>query len=190
MPAQLAGRVPEDVWAATFDAVYAMTGKELDSQRAAMEQMGGLPMVPCCIPCIVYKAFASMGAVQEMAEEARQAWLALVQREQATYQAYGVHVTLAQEMRVRNSGGSRGQQHIRSELVNVGLKFESADFQMPSLVGGTPVVAAAVLAPPQEEMKRDGGTADELVKLAGLHKAGALTDEEFSAAKAKLLERV
>ena len=69
MPAQLAGRVPEDVWAATFDAVYAMTGKELDSQRAAMEQMGGLPMVPCCIPCIVCKAFASMGAVQEMAEE-------------------------------------------------------------------------------------------------------------------------
>jgi len=44
-----------------------------------------------------------------------------------------------------------------------------------------PAQAPAPPAPPQ------GDTVDELKRLASLHDSGALTDDEFSAAKARLL---
>lgn len=47
----------------------------------------------------------------------------------------------------------------------------------------TPPIPAAAPAPSVDA----GSTSGELAKLAKLHKSGALSDEEFSAAKAKLL---
>jgi hypothetical protein len=42
-------------------------------------------------------------------------------------------------------------------------------------------------APPAAESGPDAGDLDEIEKLAKLHESGALTDAEFSSAKAKLL---
>jgi len=48
--------------------------------------------------------------------------------------------------------------------------------------------AATDYAPaPPEDTGPDAGDLDQIQKLADLHESGALTDEEFSAAKAKLL---
>ena len=40
---------------------------------------------------------------------------------------------------------------------------------------------------PPEDTGPDAGDLDQIQKLADLHKSGALTDEEFAVAKAKLL---
>jgi hypothetical protein len=46
---------------------------------------------------------------------------------------------------------------------------------------------AAYAAPPAPAPAPAGDTTAELERLAGLHQSGALTDDEFAAAKAKLL---
>ena len=66
----------------------------------------------------------------------------------------------------------------------MGLKFDAADFPMPPVDGGSAVVVAVA---PQEPIERTG-VASELEKLVELHQKGALTDDEFAAAKTKLLQ--
>jgi hypothetical protein len=51
----------------------------------------------------------------------------------------------------------------------------------------TPAPAPALLRPVQPATAATPSTSDELQRLADLHAAGALDDDEFSAAKAKLL---
>ncbi len=172
LPPQLAGRVPDAVWAATFDAVAQRVAEDNEMRVRALNTLGG-PMIPCCVCCRVCKAFASVGKIQEEQQRSDQAWLALAQGEQAKYAPYGVHVALATETRV--SGGD--DTRVRTREVNVGLKFETAD----------PVDGVVVEAPALQEPIERAGIASELEALGALHQKGALTDGEFAAAKAKLL---
>jgi hypothetical protein len=48
-------------------------------------------------------------------------------------------------------------------------------------------MASLAPAPTPKENPSNVSVADELTKLAGLHDSGVLTNEEFSAQKAKLL---
>lgn len=63
-----------------------------------------------------------------------------------------------------------------------GLKARQFAAKVSGAPGPPPRAAPAVSAAPD-----GGGVADQLAKLAELHKSGSLSDEEFTAAKAKLL---
>lgn len=70
------------------------------------------------------------------------------------------------------------------------LHPEAAATIATCLAGGAPAAAAPAQAAPEAAPEPAAPTADvtaKLKELAELHKAGALTDEEFAAAKAKLL---
>jgi hypothetical protein len=64
--------------------------------------------------------------------------------------------------------GGDTEEHNRNERGSARTTKGSMDYFMPS-------------AP------SSGGSSDELVKLAGLHDGGKLTDDEYAAAKAKIL---
>ena len=146
LPILLQGRVPDDVWASTFDAVYARTAEDLNAQREMIaDQMGGLPFIPCCVPCILVKMCCEMDGLAKKGMIQQQAWLKLVQDEQQKYAPYGVQITVAQEERTHyRAGGHERAGEIGDHgefvttMVNVGLKFDMA--------------AAVVVA---EEMIRD-----------------------------------
>ena len=201
VPMLLAGRVPDDVWASTFDSVYARTAEDIASAQETMENFhrnatGGLPMIPCCVPCIIMKQICGGGMRGHMqkAMAQQQAWVKLAQNEQQKYSPYNVTVTFAQEMRTSSSLHDHGH---RSHMVTVGLKFDVG--AAPS-VAPTAVVAQGVIvsAPPMGEMVRDPAqpgsvsvsVSDELAKLSDLRKTGAIDDDEFAAAKAKVLGKV
>jgi hypothetical protein len=75
-----------------------------------------------------------------------------------------------------NAGKSRGQQATSDQQVSEG---DAAGQGAPAAVAA-PAAPAAVAEPPAVPT-------DELERLATLHQSGALTDDEFSAAKSKLL---
>ncbi len=50
-----------------------------------------------------------------------------------------------------------------------------------------PVVSTGTAPPPPPLVMHGDSLSEEITKLAALHEAGSLTDEEFSAAKAQLL---
>ena len=87
VPPQLAGRIPAEAWAATFDAVRSRRAEELDFERMTLQSFASNPPV-CCMPCAIFSEQKS-GEVQREAHENELAWLALVQSEQAKYRAYG-----------------------------------------------------------------------------------------------------
>ena len=194
-PVLLAGRVPDDVWASTFDAVKARCAEEME---VAHKQLSGMSMSlnPCCACCNMFSTLKHMDSAMQGAVDQQQAWLKLVQEEQQKYAPYGVQVSLAQEPRITHHGHGAGVGHTSTHIVTVGLKFDKFDMAaaaspaMPMGVVPT-VVAAAVVSPPiQAEVVRDGDSvADQLAKLTNLHKTGAITDLEFAKAKAKVLTR-
>lgn len=60
-------------------------------------------------------------------------------------------------------------------------EFDAVRAAVEAIIGGTGVPAAPAPAP-------GGGLTDRLTQLAELHRAGALSDDEFTAAKAKLIQ--
>ena len=141
-PELLAGRVPDDVWASTFDAFYAHTADQHESGRKMMDAAGGLPCIPCCVPCIIAKNLGRMGEVAKEAERLEKAWLKLVQDEQQKYMQYGVQISPAQEWVTRtytHSGGARSEHgsntYTKTELETVGLKFDTAAVMSPPVQG-------------------------------------------------------
>jgi hypothetical protein len=184
LPMQLQGRVPEAEWVATFDALRARCSEDLEFHREMIANAldtGGLPGIPCCLPCIVHRAISKLSSTQrEMitwGHASKQAWLSLVQAEQARYAPYGVHVTIAKELRGRSEG-------------DVGLKFDVGDF--PATAVAVAVEPALSQAPMDRYAQstspdRGGDLAGQLEKMAKLHGAGALSDDEFRAAKNKAL---
>ena len=94
-PPLLAGLVPEDLWTSTFDAVKKRTAEVNEEQRIMLQQFasqfashGGLPVIPCCLPCIVCRALfcaggdgpvSRMAELQSQAHTTEQAWLVLAQ---------------------------------------------------------------------------------------------------------------
>ena len=203
-PPQLAGVVPEDLFASTFDAVKKLTAESNEQGRAMTQNMtqnmfgggsGGIPFIPCCVPCLIYRAFSSNGAfgansgMSEMmaqAQKMEQTWLALAQAEQEKYQPYNVHVTLATETRMSHSMHGHGSH---THTVVVGLRFDVAAVAVDVVAAVAPVMVAVAAPMPQamEGGAAGGGLANELEKLANLKASGMLTEAEYSDAKAKLL---
>jgi len=97
-PALLAGRVPDDVWASTFDAVYARSAEQMEWTRKFMEGrtgvVGFLRTCPCCLPCeFVMHCFDAQAESQQ-----KQAWRKLAQDEQQKYAPFGVQITIVMEV--------------------------------------------------------------------------------------------
>lgn len=164
------------LWESTFDAVVDVYKQELDMSRQMMKG-SSLPMIPCCICCIICYQKAAFGEAMAAAERQRQSWLTLVQQEQLKYADHGFHVTLAKEVRGVNE---------TANLVNVGLKFD-----ITSAPVAAEAIQPAVLSTPEEMDRRTDTNVDDIAsqleKLAELHSKGVLSDDEFTAAKAKLI---
>ena len=182
VPPPLADRVPGEVWARTFDAVRSRCAADLERGKETLVKFtGGLPFIPCCVPCIVCRGFSNMSRLQAAALEADRAWLDLAQSEQKTYAAYGVSVTIATEMQMSGAGSNRKLHNAK-----VGLRFETGPAAAASEYGPPVVVTAE---PVSQHMERpDEGLASQLEKLSDLHRKGALTEAEYAAAKTKLLD--
>lgn len=184
VPPPFAGRIPEDVWAQTFDAVQSRVAGDIDLAKDLFAGLpGGLPgglSGVCCLPCQVFQMFGGMDQYQANAIKGEQAWLALVQSEQSTYAAYGIGVTIVAE-----TTHTMDQYH----KCNVGLRFDAADVVVaPTELKPAVVVEAAVVgtaAPVPQPMEE--GLASQLAKLAELNQQGMLSDSEYATAKAKLL---
>jgi len=193
VPAVFAGRIPEDVWARTYDGVRARYAADLEFQRKFLEgATGGLPLIPCCVCCIICSRCAGMGQYQQDIQQQEMEWLALVRAEQANYQPYGISVAIATEMRL-DTMGDHSTRRTRMQKVNVGLRFEAAELVLTP-TGIEPIVAMATpITMERDSTERDskaepsGGLGSELDKLAKLHASGALSDTEYATAKAKLL---
>ena len=137
-PVLLAGRVPDDVWASTFDAVYLRCGEQMDQERRFAEGLTGvvgclLTSVPCCLPCNFVMQY---NASQEFSQQ-KQAWRKLAQDEQQKYAPYGVQITVVEELR-RQGSTAHGEEMQSNTVVYVGLQFKTA-------------------APIQGEMTREAG---------------------------------
>lgn len=192
IPSLLVGRVSDDTWACTFDAVKARVGADLQFQRDQLE--GGascLPLIPCCVCCIVCASFGSFGDLQQQAMMAQREWLALAESEQQRYRPVGVSVTVAKEIRTRGGGSHRRIAH-----ETVGLRFEvgpapattTTDACAPAYVPTT-TTAPAYVPSAQKIDRADHDIVAKLEKLNQLHLTGALDKDEYAAAKAKLLNQ-
>ena len=140
-PALLAGKVPDDVWASTFDAVYLRCGEQMDQERRFAEGLTGvvgclLTSIPCCLPCnFVMQCFAA----QEFSQQ-KQAWRKLAQDEQQKYAPYGVQITVVEEVRRQ---GAAGPAAVSGEIQTTTVVYVGLQFKMA--------------APIQGEMTRDAG---------------------------------
>jgi len=76
------------------------------------------------------------------------------------------------------AGMKMGQQQAQQQAA--AQQQQQAAVEQAKQQGAAEAVAAAPVAPPKD-------VTTELQKLADMHKSGVLTDEEFAAAKKKLL---
>ena len=121
-----------------------------------------------------------MRQMRSIEDENQTQWIDLVTNVGAMYQKFNIAVTLSTEVRVcgvRNRASSIN--------CNVGLQFD--------IVHSNNAQNIVVVAPTHEDTQpppyytTDVGIADQLEKLNEMHQKGHLTDEEYGAAKAKIL---
>lgn len=161
VPVLLEGRISLSTWQDTFDKV-------LERYRAVLGAFSSWMLIPCFICC-------SMPRMIAITQENERAWLTLVQEQAQVYRPAGIQVTLAKEIHTMGAGSSR---NVRNETV--GLRFEIGPVSNQTN-------AAANFKGGISTAGND--LANELTQLAKLHKDGALTDEEYSQAKSKLLRK-
>lgn len=139
VPPQFAGRIPAEVWASTFDALRTRYAADLETAREGIKSFGGgLPMIPCCVPCIIIAGGSRMGELQQRAHEMEQAWLTLVQSEQAKYQPYGGARSLCNSCRAVYPNGSRGSRQSIDVLL--------ASPQLPSIARSSSLAVSVTVA--------------------------------------------
>ena len=81
-----------------------------------------------------------------------------------------------------------GKRHEQQAAVNEqAQEAYAATQQLPPQEYAQPAAAPAVAPPAAPAAPTGGDTTEQLAQLAQLHASGALTDAEFTAAKAKLL---
>lgn len=93
VPTQFANKIPEDVWARTFDAVQSRHAADLDLIRESLAGLTcGLPIFPCiilrrlcCAPCIICNKFARMGELQASKMELREVKVGACARSKSGY---------------------------------------------------------------------------------------------------------
>ena len=130
-----------------------------------------------------------MPAMIKVNVDRRNDWLDIVQKQQDIYQRYGIQVTLAKEL--HNSGSDMN-------YVTVGLRFNigpipgnnNALFVPTNNISGYPSNPtsynnnATSILPPSNSNE---GLISKLEKLDELHRKGAISDDEYSKAKMKIL---
>jgi hypothetical protein len=162
LPPLLADRVSLSQWQGTWDAVQKQYDKIYDGMRPLFPWI----YIPCCVCC-------TMSKMIKLKREVQESWVNLVLSEQEKYRSVGVQVTLARELYSYGAGSSR---HMENEMV--GLRFEIA----PNPGGSS---SYEISNTPNKKDSSD--LVAQLEKLNALHKAGALSYDEYEKAKAKLL---
>jgi Short C-terminal domain len=121
-----------------------------------------LHLIPCFICC-------TMSHMVHVVKKNRDEWTIIARQQADIYRPFGIQVTLAKEL--TGIGSSR-------QTETVGLRFDVATQTTPE--GGTTL---------RDSMARS--ESDDMVakleRLQQLHQTGALTESEYTAAKAKLL---
>ncbi|GLK17983.1 SHOCT domain-containing protein [Herbiconiux flava] len=85
------------------------------------------------------------------------------------------------------SGGMRNAQQRRAQQSAEAADYEAQQQQAAMQAAAQQAAAQQAAPPPAASAGSGGDTIAELERLAALHTAGALTDAEFSAAKARIL---
>ena len=158
VPVLLQGRVSLAIWQSTFDAVQARYEYVLNS-------ISYLHLIPCFICC-------TLPHMVHVAKKNRDEWTIIAREQADIYRPFGIQVTLAKEL--SGIGSSR-------QTETVGLRFDVAQTTLPE--GGTTLQANSMMA----RSESDDDLVAKLERLQQLHQTGALTESEYTAAKAKLL---
>ena len=166
LPPQLAGRgVDLGTWRKSFDGVTGIYEMTLGFSKGLMPWI----FVPCFIPC-------AFGKMMKMSSEVHSAWMDLVKSQAEIYRPYGVLVTLAKEY--QSLGSNR-------RMETVGLHFDVANAPPPANVESayTPQAYAA----PLNVTNGQDDLATRLEKLHKLYTNGAITYDEYTRTKARII---
>ena len=163
VPPEFAGKVTDDMWESTWDAVHAQTHARLEYNRIWAQPPDC--MDDCC-PCFAVGGCAGANARKELRRQhprgpeqqaARRnvgaGWLALEAVERERYAPYGIHVCLTHESKtvIRNTHGNANTT--RSVVYwCVGLKFGGEQTQTSIGMDGRTHVS--LLAPSAAHMLR------------------------------------
>jgi len=178
VPPLLVDRISLDIWTKTFDAVYNVYSEYLRLFESVKPLICLMFLCPCAGCCIVAK-------IARLNSEIQDTWKEVLEEHLKIYRPLGVNVTLARETFI---SGRRFQKDI------VGLRFETVPVSNTITSNYTLPIVSAVIADPQPTtlQQQSNSSADNLIdnleKLNNLHKNGALTDEEYISAKAKVMK--
>lgn len=159
VPVLLEGRISLSTWQDTFDKV-------VERYRFIQQAFQSWMLIPCFVCC-------SMPKIIRISQENNRAWLSLVEEQAQVYRPAGIQVTLAKELSTMGAGSNRNMKH-----ETVGLRFEirlngNAHHPTDGRNAGLTNIDLTT----------------QLTQLATLYENGALTDEEYSLAKSKLLNK-
>ena len=154
-------------WTKTYDGVAGIYEMALGASKDMKVHI--FLFIPCFAPCFL------MPKMIKASSDIHNAWIDLVQRQAQIYSKYGINVTLAKEYRSRTTG-TGSDRRFRMDLETVGLRFEmsSDPVQRPYRQVQTTAVA-------KEDMLT------RLEKVDGLYRNGAISYEEYTQLKSKIL---
>ena len=168
VPPQLASRgVDHSTWTKTWDGVASIYEMALGATKDMKVHV--FLFIPCFAPCFL------MPKMMKASSEIHSAWLDLVQSQANIYRAFGINVTLAKEYRSRTTGtGSDRRFHMHLETV--GLRFEMSNDPVQRPYRQVQATAVA-----KEDMLT------RLEKVDGLYRHGAISYEEYTQLKSRIL---
>ena len=168
VPPQLASRgVDHSTWTKTWDGVASIYEMALGATKDMKVHV--FLFIPCFAPCYL------MPKMMKASSEIHSAWLDLVQSQANIYRAFGINVTLAKEYRSRTTGtGSDRRFHMHLETV--GLRFEMSNDPVQRPYRQVQATAVA-----KEDMLT------RLEKVDGLYRHGAISYEEYTQLKSRIL---
>jgi len=171
VPPQLSARgISLSTWMKTYDGVASIYEMSLEAVNGTNMR---LMFIPCIMPCMVCY---SMPKMIKASSNIHNAWLELVQSQAEIYRRHGINVTLAKEYRSRTIG-TGSDRRFDMDLETVGLRFEMSN-DAPNQQPFRPVQAAAVA---KEDIFA------RLEKVDGLYRNGALSYEEYTQLKSRII---
>lgn len=165
VPPLLADRIQLNDWQQTFDGVKAQYELILQHLRTVRQEFSS----PCFLCC-------SMNSIMAASAEVGNAWVKLLEREQQRYNDACVQVKFDKEIKTIGVGSNR---NIHQEIV--GLSFTPT----PRSGHGPSTHATAATKP---ATKGEHDLTQQLNTLHQIYQTGGLTEEEYTAAKAKILK--
>lgn len=174
LPPQLAGRgVDLGTWRKSFDGVTGIYEMTLNFSQGLRPWI----FVPCFVPC-------TMGKMFKISSDVHSAWMDLVKSQAEIYRPYGVHVTLAKEYRT-TSHGVGSSRRMGMQLETVGLHFDIANAS-PANVESAYYAPQGYAAPLNVTNGQDD-LATRLEKLNKLYTSGAITYDEYTRTKSRII---